>query len=683
MKMMTSQSMPADNVVALSSLPLNTTDDSPASVDSTTTVIAHSIIPVGKDNRPDFEACDSSLRPDYGEFADAAARWRDGQSAWFRASPSRVEYLVSVNDNEGRKKTQRGFEWHPLCGGLIPMADTSGEAGDDFGTWAHIQDKTGHDRQIVIPREIAAGSPGDMTKFLSKCGLSYDVTDKDVTRHLARYLHNRPLKEAWRATSRIGWYGTDAFVFPDETIRVEGAQHVVYNSPTSSHRFQHAGDLGEWKANVASPLSDQTMGVFALCTAAAPALLELLNAEGGGFHIRGSSSTGKTTLLKVAGSFWGGGPEGFVRSWRATDNSLESQAAGHNSSLLCLDEMSQVEPGAAGAAAYMLANGQGKGRANRDGNARAIQSWRLIFLSTGEISLSDKIAEDRRGPRAMAGQEVRCIDILADIGSGHGVWDTVPATGAAAFSEGLCEATSQYYGTPGRTFIKKLVDDRHEAERLSAAVTGAFMEKAGVDGDKGQVRRVAQRFALLAAAGELAIKWEILPFKQGDALKANLEVFTRWRSERGDDHNAEERKHVEAIRSFIERHGSSRFQRFDAGRDAGMCRDQAGFIRAKINETGFDADIHYLFSASGWAEATKGLDAKAVRKTLARKGWILGADGNIVANADRGTLTTKVRPAGLPTANFTIVSGSVLEGDSQNVPVASPSEPLNGTLKTI
>lgn len=50
----------------------------------------------------------------------------------------------------------------------------------------------------------------------------------------------------------------------------------------------------------------------------------------------------------------------------------------------------------------MLANGQGKARANKEGNAKAIREWRLSFLSTGELTLADKIAEDGQG-QAMAG----------------------------------------------------------------------------------------------------------------------------------------------------------------------------------------------------------------------------------------------------------------------------------------
>ena len=49
--------------------------------------------------------------------------------------------------------------------------------------------------------------------------------------------------------------------------------------------------------------------------------------EGGGLNFRGPSSIGKTTLLQVGGSVWGGGGlAGYVPTWRTADNGLESGA---------------------------------------------------------------------------------------------------------------------------------------------------------------------------------------------------------------------------------------------------------------------------------------------------------------------------------------------------------------------
>jgi uncharacterized protein (DUF927 family) len=47
--------------------------------------------------------------------------------------------------------------------------------------------------------------------------------------------------------------------------------------------------------------------VLAISAAFAGPLLNLIDAESGGFHLRGASSIGKTTALVLAGSVWGGG----------------------------------------------------------------------------------------------------------------------------------------------------------------------------------------------------------------------------------------------------------------------------------------------------------------------------------------------------------------------------------------
>jgi len=93
---------------------------------------------------------------------------------------------------------------------------------------------------------------------------------------------------------------------------------------------------------------------------AAPLLLKAKqqSAGGGGIHLIGKSSNGKTTALQVAASVWGG--PGYVRAWRATANGLEATAAALNDSLIVLDEISECDPREIGAIIYALANGQGK-----------------------------------------------------------------------------------------------------------------------------------------------------------------------------------------------------------------------------------------------------------------------------------------------------------------------------------
>ena len=70
-----------------------------------------------------------------------------------------------------------------------------------------------------------------------------------------------------------------------------------------------------------------------------------------------------------------------------------------------------TEPKIAGESAYFLANGEGKQRCDKFGFARKKQTWNLLFLSSGEIGLSDLIRQT--GQKVRAGHEVRVIDLPA------------------------------------------------------------------------------------------------------------------------------------------------------------------------------------------------------------------------------------------------------------------------------
>ena len=158
--------------------------------------------------------------------------------------------------------------------------------------------------------------------------------------------------------------------------------------------------------------------VLALSAAFAAALIGRCDAESGGIHFRGPSSTGKSTALIMAASVWGGGDGGeYVRSWRATSNGLEGVALAHCDALLCLDEISEVGPREAGEISYMLGNGSGKSRSTREGLAKPPSRWRLLFLSSGEVSLADKIAEEGRSRRVTAGQSFRLAEERGKFGA--------------------------------------------------------------------------------------------------------------------------------------------------------------------------------------------------------------------------------------------------------------------------
>lgn len=119
-----------------------------------------------------------------------------------------------------------------------------------------------------------------------------------------------------------------------------------------------AGTVDDWRDSVSRLASGNSRLIFALSAAFASSLVKMMGEDFGGFHFRGTSSSGKTTALKMAASVWGD-PATYPRLWRTTANGLEGLAALHNDGLLILDKLSQIDPKEAGEAAYLLANGQG------------------------------------------------------------------------------------------------------------------------------------------------------------------------------------------------------------------------------------------------------------------------------------------------------------------------------------
>jgi putative DNA primase/helicase len=271
-------------------------------------------------------------------------------------------------------------------------------------------------------------------------------------------------------------------------------------------------------------------------------------------------STGKTTALAAAASLFGG--PSYVNRWRATSNGLESLAALHNDTLLILDELAQVDPREAGEIAYMLANGQGKQRSARTGGAKARQSWRLLFLSAGEIGLAQHMADG--GKRAKAGQEVRLVDLDADAGKGLGLFDTLHGyPDGAALSNAIKAAAARHHGHGVVEFAKVLTESTDELHLHIKREMALFVQSCLPPGESGgQVHRVCERFALVAIAGELATANGITGWQPGEAVHAVQTLLRRVaRGTRRQRQTPEPGAMIEAVRSFISKHEGSTIHR--------------------------------------------------------------------------------------------------------------------------
>lgn len=362
-------------------------------------------------------------------------------------------------------------------------------------------------------------------------------------------------------------------------------------------------------------VADHFLPVLAVSAALTGPLLDLVGQDGGGIHFYGGSSIGKTTKLRAAASVWGRGSSagGYVRGWSATRNGLEAAAASANDTVLILDELSTLDAHEAGPAIYALANGSGKSRMARDTSLRETKTWRLLTVSSGEVAMETKVAEDKRH-KLRAGQAVRMLDILADRGKGFGVFSSAGSFPDAGKLADACKAEAkENYGTAGPEFVRRIFRfGLIRAETTLRERVAMFVEAVVPKGSDGQVMRVAKLLALIGAGGDLATELRITPWKKDRASAAARWAFQRWLAQRGRE-AAEIRQAVETVRLFIEQYGESRFDPLDLA-DSRPAINRAGWRR------GSDSTRQWLIPPETWkSEVCQGLDPNVVARTLAER----------------------------------------------------------------
>jgi uncharacterized protein (DUF927 family) len=378
------------------------------------------------------------------------------------------------------------------------------------------------------------------------------------------------------------------------------------------------GSLEEWRENVGRLCSGNSRLLFAASCAFAGPLLKLIDAECGGFHFHGLTSCGKTTTLQTAGSvLGGGGPNGFLQTWRATANALEGVAESHHHATLILDELSQVNPAEAVDAAYLLGNGFGKSRLNGNASARQTSSWDLFFLSAGEMTLATHAAT--AGKRTRGGAEIRLINLNADAGQHYGVFENLhDFTRADDFARALKAAALQYYGTPFQRFVENLVSKRKSTRKILLSYQEKFRRLNVPANATGEVRRAADRFALVAVAGELATRWEITGWSKREALGAATRCFREWLAAHGESGSADLEAAVGRVQQLVESE-ESRFTLLGSDAHSKIdIRDRGGFVRSDGRRGGKE----FLILPHIFKRACDGVSPQAVARELERRGHL-------------------------------------------------------------
>jgi uncharacterized protein (DUF927 family) len=534
----------------------------------------------------------------------------------FRVSDKGVFFLKDRGD--GTPQSIR------LSARLNVLAETRDSDGNNWGRLLTWRDNEGRVHQWAMPMELLSSDASAVRSRLLGEGLPFITTNCRLRERFTEYLQTTSVEKRIVSVSRIGWH-RNAYVLPDQAFGLEDGDEIMYQTTAETeHHWRTHGSPAGWRDEVGRRCKGNSRLIIAASCGFAGPLISIAGAESGGVHFHGSTSIGKSTALIVGGSVCGGGGQGgFVGNWRNTINGIEAVAAAHNDATLFLDELAQVDAREASDIAYLLANGQGKGRMTRTISARKKLTWVLLFVSAGELTLAEHAAS--AGKRTKGGAEVRLLNIRADAGKGLGMFETLHgADSPQRFVSELRNAVQREYGTPFRAFVSRLVKERVEAQVALSAARTAIKAVLPVSAS-GEINRVAERFALIAAAGELASQWDLTGWNQGEPTKSAIRCFSEWLEDRGTFGGSDLESGIRQVRAFIGAHGASRFQSIPGRRSASIeeeqgpiIRDRAGFRR--VNSTG---ETEYLiFPETFRAEVCAGYDYRAICHELNKRKFL-------------------------------------------------------------
>jgi uncharacterized protein (DUF927 family) len=212
--------------------------------------------------------------------------------------------LITGGDKTGVYYTDENGERSLICSPLEILAETQTKMGEHYGRLLRWTDSKGRVKTWAMPVELLHGDGYELVKYLVSRGLVIGTT-RSHHEKLKTYINLSQPKKTVICTTKLGW-NDDVYVFPDETIGTSKDAIVYQPEYAPVHKFGVKGTLEEWQENISKFCTGNSRLAFGVSLGFASVILPKVEVQSGGFHNRGGTSSGKTTISFVSGSVFGG-----------------------------------------------------------------------------------------------------------------------------------------------------------------------------------------------------------------------------------------------------------------------------------------------------------------------------------------------------------------------------------------
>lgn len=448
------------------------------------------------------------------------------------------------------------------------------ELSKEFEIGIRFYTRKGRKRRITI----GARDRADFTKIFKEL-CAHDArlpTDRKSSLEFVETLIQATPTEAVTVVCKPGFRnGARGFVMPS-CMYGSAKGRFVWDAEFSDPAFGRIkGELSHYSEGVLKPALTSPFATFAILIALAaplPSYTEQkdgkgkLVSEGAIFHFAGESSSGKTTIARLAQSVFGS-PE-VQTDYEVTPRGVAETAYGRNDLVMVLDD---TETGALSddellkamkLFAQRIPSGRSKAIAKASGkHAFPPLNWFCFTISTGPETFAE--IASRTGSKRF-GDRVRFLEMAVPPGCRGGIFGT-PLCGADHKVEDSGElirkiedAIAANHGVLFDAWINFLLSSDQSA-RIRALVD-EFVEKSA-GGENGLEIRFARKFGVLYAAGLIAVEAGLLPWSGDWVRKAAFYCYDLARNTRDPDAAAVEAG-LEAIGQALKTKG--RFPRHDS-----------------------------------------------------------------------------------------------------------------------
>lgn len=397
-------------------------------------------------------------------------------------------------------------------------------------------------RDVSMPADdLGKGAPKGVA-LLRGAGLRVFTTDA----RFADLLRSMPYETVDPPALRPGWASLDppVYVLSDGGVlaRKDDRDRLALSGPAVT--FDRAAQE-RWTQEVAARLTGNPLPLFMVCAMFAAPLLKVVGAESVAYNLSARTSQAKSFLVQLALRVW---PQRDLHSWSATRASSDDACLAAHDGVLGADEVPEGKVVKTAPQIFAVINGIRRGARPAPGAEREQAIWRLLLITTSELPFWEQaVAEARRTQGHLPvsrlrlpvqeGTFVRLVDIG---GRDQTIWRS--ALGHAdipAMLTALDIASQETAGVAGPAFMRKLISMLPSKSGDFRAVfekrTRELSEVLGLTPGPGlsPESRVMRHFAVVLLAGEMVVRFGLLPQTPQQVRAAVLEAADSWAKIRG------------------------------------------------------------------------------------------------------------------------------------------------------